>query len=179
MTYLLLFIYFFYIGAVALGGGLVIFPFLEKMAEKTSWFTLADLSNIVALAEITPGAIGVNMATYAGYATTGWAGALTASVGIVAPALLITGLVWHFWQKMHQSKPLSSLFNAMKCAVIGLLFGVALSLFLLIFQGVAYGGETAFRFTLFALLFLIVLRFRPSPIFYLIGMGIAGILLEL
>ena len=76
MTYLLLFYEFFKAGLFAIGGGLATLPFLYDMADKYPWFTRTDLANMIAVSESTPGPIGVNMATYAGYTTGGIFGAL-------------------------------------------------------------------------------------------------------
>ena len=85
MTYLRLMFEFAKTGLFAVGGGLATLPFLYEMAEKTGWFTKADILNLVAISESTPGAIGINMATYVGFLTGsaqgGWAFALCAQPG--------------------------------------------------------------------------------------------------
>ena len=67
MVYLLLFYEFFKTGLFAIGGGLATLPFLYEIADKYTWFDEAMLSDMIAISESTPGPIGVNMATYAGY----------------------------------------------------------------------------------------------------------------
>ena len=89
MIYIKLFLEFFKIGLFAVGGGLATIPFLYDLAEKTSWFTKAELSNMIAVGESTPGPIGVNMATYAGVQTTGILGGISATLGLICPSLII------------------------------------------------------------------------------------------
>lgn len=94
MLYLQLFWEFFKTGLFAVGGGLATLPFLQDMAERTGWFTHAQLADMLAVSESTPGPIGVNMATYVGFTTGGIGGALVAAAGIsVVPiALLHSGM---------------------------------------------------------------------------------------
>ena len=72
MVYLQLFIEFFQIGLFAVGGGPATIPFLMDLADKYDWYTRADVANMLAVSESTPGPIGVNMATYAGYNAAGF-----------------------------------------------------------------------------------------------------------
>ena len=78
MLYLHLFWEFFKTGLFAVGGGLATLPFLQDMADRTGWFTHAQLADMLAVSESTPGPIGVNMATYVGFSTGGVGGALIA-----------------------------------------------------------------------------------------------------
>ena len=78
MLYLQLFWEFFKTGLFAVGGGLATLPFLQDMADRTGWFTHAQLADMLAVSESTPGPIGVNMATYVGFTTGGIGGALVA-----------------------------------------------------------------------------------------------------
>ena len=71
MIYIRLFFEFFRVGLFSVGGGLATLPFLYDLSNRTHWFTHADVANMIAIAESTPGAIGLNMATYAGYITAG------------------------------------------------------------------------------------------------------------
>ena len=83
MIYLYLFWEFFKTGLFAIGGGLATLPFLNDMADRTGWFTRADLANMLAVSESTPGPIGVNMATYVGFTTGGVLGSLVATLGLM------------------------------------------------------------------------------------------------
>ena len=97
MVFLLLFLEFFKTGLFAIGGGMATLPFLNELANKYPWFTVDDLSDMIAVSESTPGPIGVNMATYAGYTTGfnelgvlgGILGAFVATLGLVTPSVII------------------------------------------------------------------------------------------
>lgn len=129
ITFLLLFWEFFKTGLFAIGGGMATLPFLNAMAEKYPWFTVSQLSDMIAISESTPGPIGVNMATYAGY-TTGYAefgfvggiiGALVATVGLVLPSLVIIIIVAGFLNKFKNSPLVTDAFYALRPAVTALI----------------------------------------------------------
>ena len=87
MIYLTLAIEFFKIGLFSIGGGMATLPFLMDLTTRYDWFTASELTNMVAISESTPGPVGVNMATYAGYSAAGVPGAVPAGetgVGVAA-----------------------------------------------------------------------------------------------
>ena len=89
-TYILLFYEFFKIGIFAIGGGYATIPFLFHLTEIYSWFTPFELTNMIAISNITPGPVGINMATYVGYTTKGILGSLISIIGIIIGPFLIT-----------------------------------------------------------------------------------------
>ena len=90
MTFLYLFLEFFKIGLFAVGGGPATIPFLQDLARSDyGWFNEDQLGVMVAVAESTPGPIGVNMATYAGFNAGGILGGIIATIGLVSPSVII------------------------------------------------------------------------------------------
>ena len=89
MILLHLYAAFFLVGLFSMGGGMATVPFLFDLSARTGWFSGADLANMIAISEATPGPIGINMATYVGYATAGVPGGIIAPLGLVTPAFLI------------------------------------------------------------------------------------------
>ncbi len=89
MILLQLYIEFAKIGLFSIGGGLATLPFLYDISDRTMWFTHADIVNMIAISESTPGAIGINMATYAGYTTAGIIGGIVATLGLITPAIIV------------------------------------------------------------------------------------------
>ena len=85
MIYVTLFFEFFKIGLFAIGGGLATIPFLFQLTEKFDWFDVAELTNMIAVSESTPGPLGINMATYAGIQAAGLFGGIVATLGLVVP----------------------------------------------------------------------------------------------
>jgi len=93
MIFLRLFGEFFITGLFSIGGGLATIPFLYSLGERTGWFTSSDVLNMLAISESTPGAIGVNMATYVGYTICGIPGGIIATLGIIAPSIIVILIV--------------------------------------------------------------------------------------
>ena len=122
-----LFIEFAQIGVFAIGGGLATLPFLRQLAEKTGWFNLQDLANMIAISESTPGPIGINMATYTGFEVAGVVGAVVATVGIVFPALVLVLVVARFLARFRQSRLVEDLFYGLRPASLGLICAAAFS----------------------------------------------------
>lgn len=89
MINLVVFLEFFKIGLLAIGGGLVTIPFLAELSEKYNWYTAQDLAQMVAISQTSPGAVGINLATYVGYTVNGgWTGVI-AVMGLILPSLII------------------------------------------------------------------------------------------
>ena len=82
MTLLRLMFEFFKTGLFSVGGGLATLPFLYEMSDKTGWFSHADIADMIAISESTPGAIGINMSTYAGFKTAGILGGILATLSL-------------------------------------------------------------------------------------------------
>ena len=93
MILLKLFWEFVKTGLFAVGGGMATVPFLYDISDKTGWFTHAELANFMAVAESTPGPIGVNMATYVGFTTAGIPGAVVATLGLVTPSIIVIVII--------------------------------------------------------------------------------------
>lgn len=104
MIFLQLFYEFFKIGLFAVGGGMATIPFLMDLTSRYSWFTMADLTNMIAVSESTPGPIGINMATYAGFNAAGIPGALCATLSLVLPAWIIIILIAKFMSSFSENK---------------------------------------------------------------------------
>lgn len=103
LTLLRLFYEFAKVGLFAIGGGLATLPFLYDMAETIGWFTAADVANMIAVSESTPGALGINMATYAGYITAGVPGGIVATLGLISPSILVILIIARMLGKFKDS----------------------------------------------------------------------------
>lgn len=172
MTYILLFLEFFKIGLFAIGGGLVTVPFLFDLTEKYSWFSAAELTDMIAIAESTPGPIGVNVATYAGFNAAGVLGGIIATFGLVLPSVIIIILIAKLMNKYQCNRRVNTLLDGVRPAVIALIIfaGIGLAKFTLI---------DVMSCALFAFLFASMRFYKKSPILYLGLSAIAGILLQL
>lgn len=119
--YLQLFWEFFKTGLFAVGGGMATLPFLYDISNKTGWFTHAQLADMVAVSESTPGPIGVNMATYVGFVTGGVGGAVVATLGLIAPSILIVLIIAAFLKAFRDSKYVDGAFYGLRPASTALI----------------------------------------------------------
>ena len=179
MIYLSLFFEFFKIGLFAVGGGLATIPFLYALSNTKGWFSSSQLVDMIALSESTPGPLGVNMATFAGFQTVGILGGALATFGLVLPALFVIILISKFLSKFQENSYVQSIFKGLRPAVAGMILFYAVDMMLLAFN-LKYD---VFKITICIILFLsyllLILRFKLHPIFYIILAAFMGIVLEL
>lgn len=121
MIYLKLFWEFFKTGLFAIGGGMATIPFLREIGTRTGWFTEAMLADMLAVAESTPGPMGINMATYVGYTVGGIPGGVIATLGEVTPSIIIILIVAAFLKAFRSNKYVEQLFYGMRPASTGLI----------------------------------------------------------
>ena len=126
MIYLRLFWEFFKTGLFSVGGGMATLPFLYEMSAKTGWFTSAQLADFIAVSESTPGAIGVNMATYVGYTTAGIPGGIIATLGLVTPSIIIIIIIAGILEKFRSNRYVNSAFYGLRPCSIGLIAAAGL-----------------------------------------------------
>lgn len=188
MTYLLLFLEFFQTGLFAIGGGYATLPFIQTMMERyPAWFGTLRLADIAAISEATPGPVGVNAATFAGYSAAGVPGALVATFALVLPSFVIVSLIARALEKYRQNRLVGELFRTLRPAVTGLISAAAWSVVsAAIFTGVvADGFWQAIDWKNFALyIVLIGLLFVPKvknlhPVFFFLAGGVVGALMGL
>ncbi|MBO6000005.1 MAG: chromate transporter, partial [Lachnospiraceae bacterium] len=103
-------------GLFSVGGGLATLPFLYEMSDKTGWFSHADIADMIAISESTPGAIGINMSTYAGYKTAGVPGGILASLALAAPSFIIILIIAKFLVKFRDNRYVEGAFYGLRPA---------------------------------------------------------------
>ena len=121
MTLIRLFFEFLKIGLFSVGGGMATLPFLYDMADKTGWFTYAQIADMLAVSESTPGPIGINMATYVGYTTAGIPGALAATIGAIIPGIALVLIITAILDKFRNNVYVEGAFYGLRPASVGLI----------------------------------------------------------
>ena len=144
MILLRLFWEYFKVGLFAVGGGLATFPFLKDLGARTGWFTQAQLADMLAVSESTPGPIGVNMATYVGFHLAGVPGAIVATLGLIAPSVIIILIIAMFLDKFRTNKYVDSAFYGIRPASTAMIASALLGLLALCLFG---AGSVAGIFT--------------------------------
>ncbi len=121
MIYLRLFFEFFKVGLFSVGGGLATIPFLQDLGARTGWFTAADLADMIAVSESTPGPMGVNMSTYVGYTCGGPLGALVGVLGLITPSIIVILIIAGFLKKFRDSAAVNAVFSGLRPASTALI----------------------------------------------------------
>lgn len=125
--YLRLFIEFFKTGLFSVGGGLATLPFLYEISDSTGWFTHADIADMIAISESTPGAIGINMSTYAGYKTAGIPGGIVATLSLALPSFIVILIVAAFLNKFKENRYVEAAFYGLRPASIAMISAAGLN----------------------------------------------------
>jgi len=188
MIFLQLFLSFFKTGLFAIGGGLATLPFLYEISEKYGWFSAGDIANMLAISESTPGPIGVNMATYAGFTAAGIPGALTATCALILPSLLIVLFVAKAMEKYRNNRFVDAAFLGLRPAVVALItvaFLEVIKVSVLHVEAFLASGKFGALFNFPALILMAALfalqHFckKIHPIFLIVIGAAAGVLLGL
>ena len=187
MIYLRLFWEFFKTGLFSVGGGLATLPFLYQMQAKTGWFTVADLSNMIAVSESTPGPMGINMATYTGYTVAGIPGAVIAVAGEILPAFIIILIVYRLLDRFKTNRYVQDTLYGLRAASTAMILmaglRVAQTALLDVPAWQASGTFTdLFRplaIVLAAAVFFLYRKFGKHPLWYILASGLIGVLLKL
>ena len=168
IIYLKLFLEFFHIGLFSFGGGYATLPFLYHIADVHHWYSTKQLSDMIALSSVTPGPVGVNVATFAGFSTAGVAGAGIATLSVVLPSFIIVLIISKLLNKFKTNKYVQSVVYTLKPAGCGLLAAVGVDMFV--------NNINLFGMFLLGGMFFASLMEKRDPIFYLAVSGVVGLL---
>lgn len=183
MSILRLMLDFFKTGLFAVGGGLATLPFLYEMSDTHGWFSHADVADMIAISESTPGAIGINMSTYAGFKTGGIAGGILASLSLAAPSLIIILIIASFLDKFKGNKYVERAFYGLRPASIAMISaaGINVAKTSLVNVPALQEGNFAAFFSWKAILLAILLFFAQKkvklhPMFFLAFAALIGVI---
>ena len=180
MIYLNLFIEFFKIGLFAVGGGLATIPFLYALTEKYVWFTKEVLGDMIAIAESTPGPIGVNMATYGGINAAGILGGITATIGLVFPSVVVIIFVAKIFEKFKDNIYVKNAFSGIRPAVTGMIASAGIGILLLAlfgessWQAVQLSNFSFKAGILFIATLILTNKIKIHPVFFILAGGVIG-----
>lgn len=183
-VYLKLCYEFFKTGLFALGGGPATLPFLLDMADRYPWFTRSQLADMIAISESTPGPLGINTATYAGFHAAGVLGSLAATLSLVFPSLVIIMIIAKFLQNFSENRIVKSVFYGIRPAVTGLIAAAVFGLFQIALFTETNGTTTlSVSMTAVCASFFVLMNLRPlkklHPIVWLLGGAAIGIIAKL
>ena len=172
MTYLNLFFVFFKVGLFSFGGGYAILPLMQhEVVDINKWISFKEFMDIVAVSQITPGPISINLATHVGYRIDGTLGSTIATTSVVLPSIIIVSLIVIFLKRFSKLQVVQRVFKSLRITVVGLILAAGIALFVkenfidyksyIIFISVLIGG----------------LVFKIGSITLIILSGVAGAIL--
>ena len=188
MIFLQLFLIFSKIGIVGFGGGYAMLSLIQDdVVTKEAWLSAAEFTDIVAVSQMTPGPLGINMATYVGYTSVlnagyppaiACLGSLLATISILWLPFIVMMLVSRFLLKHKESPLLKSVFGALRPTVVGLVAAAVMVLMTAENFGTPDTSLTQFitSLLLFSVAFIAVFRFRISPLLILALAGCFGMI---
>lgn len=167
LIYLKLFLEFFHIGLFSYGGGYATLPFLYHIADVQKWYTTKQLADMIAVSSITPGPIGVNVATFAGFTTGGIAGAFVTTTAVMLPSLILIIIISKLLDKFRENKYVQSVIYTLKPAGCGLLAAVGVDMFI--------NNINLWGMFLLIGLFIASIREKRDPLFYISISALVGL----
>ena len=186
MIYFTLLYEFFKIGLFAIGGGLATLPFIQDFASRTGLVTQADIANMIAISEATPGPIGINSATYFGYIIGGIPGSIVATLGLILPSFIIILIISKMLDRFRQNRFVDSALYGLRPASTALIAAAGYGVFQIALLNLERYSITKVFWDIFnfpaiilaAVIFILNSRFKGHPLIYLAGSAVVGIILK-
>ena len=175
---------FFKIGLFAVGGGPATLPYLVELSEKTGWFSMEELTNMIAVSESTPGPLGINMATYVGIETLGPFGGIISTLGLVLPSIIIICIIAAFFAKFSENRHVKAAFGAIRPAVTAIITIAILGICkVTLFTVSETGTITPYtNLIIFSVITLVLLQIKPlkkiHPVLFFVFGAIIGIIFK-
>ncbi len=169
---LLLFAVFAKIGGFTFGGGYAMLPILQReIVDKRQWATQEELMDYFAIGQCTPGIIAVNTATFIGYKRKGVVGGIFATLGVVAPSIVIITIIAAFIQGFQHIEAVQWAFEGVRAAVVALILSAVIKL-----------GKKSLVDVATVVIFLVVAVLSVvtdlSPAIFVVAAGVCGLLLK-
>ncbi|MCI8894146.1 MAG: chromate transporter [Lachnospiraceae bacterium] len=178
-----LFLVFFKIGLLSIGGGYGIIPLIqEQVVEKTGWISEKIFTDIITISQMTPGPLAVNTSTFVGLQIGGIAGALAATLGCILCGILISLAVYCFVQAHQKSAYILEVLNGLKSASLGLIVSAASAILLLALYGEAkpqlhISSLNGTALLVFLWMLFLLRKWKINPILVMLISGLAGLIL--
>ena len=162
-----LFIEFFKIGLFSFGGGYATIPFLYQLSENYGWYSIKELTQMTAIASITPGPVGINVATYSGLKIAGIFGSVAATVSEILPSFFLVIIVSKLLKNFSENFYVKSLIETLKPISCALLTSVAVGLLRPEIKDIK-------SMILLGVLLILSWKTKKDPLFYILISAIVG-----
>lgn len=182
---LTLFISFVQVGLFSVGGGYAAIPLIqEQIVHNHKLLTMAEFTDLITIAEMTPGPISINSATFVGQRIYGTLGAVICTIGCILPSFIICLTLAYFYYKYKNFLGVQAVLGALRPAVVALIASAGVSILVLAlfntnFHNIIISDFRWLEFTLFIGGFIILRKYKVSAVSIIIGTGIVGTALQL
>ena len=180
MILLKLFWSFFQIGMFSIGGGMAAIPLIQnQVVNLHHWLTLTEFTDLITIAEMTPGPIAINSATFVGIRIAGIPGAIISTVGCIFPSCIIVSLLAWIYFKFKELAVVQGVLSGLRPTIVALIASAGLSIFILTVwgeEGFSTNPQTSnlVSVLLFTVAIFILRKWKPNPIYVMLGSGIIG-----
>lgn len=168
MIYLELFLSFIQVGLFSIGGGYAAIPLIQsQVVTNHGWLTMNEFTDLITIAEMTPGPIAINSATFVGIRIAGIYGAIIATLGCILPSCFIVSLLAFLYYKYKEMSMLKSILSSLRPAIVALIASAGVSILsLVIFNGKTFklSNINWLDTGIFLLAFFILRKFSRNPI---------------
>lgn len=177
-----IFFIFAKIGLFTIGGGYAMIPLIQQELVANGFLSIEEITNIIAISEMTPGPFAVNAATFVGMKLYGIPGALVCTLGVISPSLVIMTLVARFFFNINKKPVVQSILYGVRPVVWALILYATLTVARSAFIGADSALVGALPTSvdipcvlLFAVVFVCMLRIKKvSPIVFIFSAGVFG-----
>ena len=183
MIYMQLFFSFLLVGLFSIGGGYAAIPLIQaQVVQAHAWLSMAEFTNLVTIAEMTPGPIAVNAATFVGIQVAGLPGALIATIGCIFPSCVIVMALAYVYYRFRGLSVMQGILAGLRPAVIAMIASAGISLLCMALYGqrmfpADLGSIDLTALAIFLVDFVILRKWKPSPIKVMASAAVAGIAL--
>ena len=185
MIYIQLFLSFLQVGALSFGGGYAAMPLIqEQVVNSHSWLTMTEFTNLITIAEMTPGPIAINAATFVGTQIAGVLGAVIATLGCILPSCIVVTLLAYVYMKYRNMSLLQGTLASLRPAVVAMIAKAGITILISAFF--LDGTVTFIRQNIcvsmilfFGIALILLRKFKVNPILAMVLCGVANVVLSI
>ena len=158
-------------------------PFLYDISDRTGWFTHAQLADMIAVSESTPGPIGINMATYSGYLTAGIPGAIISTLGLITPSIIVILIIAAFLYAFRDNEYVNGAFYGLRPASAAMITAAGLIVARVVFFGGDFANGVNLKAAVLAVVLLLlthVITFTKKlhPVVFILLAAVVGVVFK-
>ena len=178
MIYLELFLSFLEVGLFSIGGGYAAIPIIQnQVVEKYAWLSLSEFTDLITIAEMTPGPIAVNSATFVGIKIAGILGAIVSTLAVILPSLFIVSILANLYFKYRNIDFMQKILGILRPVIVALIASAGLAILI---NAIYVENKINFiSLSLFILCFISIRKTKINPILAMLSCGVLYTIINL